>query len=147
MGVGVFTLVTLIFYIFLIGEKSKLIGQIEANYRKIDSFKAREELIFVTKGKAKSATKILSTRMDHPGFFGKFEKLVPLGIYFTDIRFSQDKIIFAGKAKSSADIAGFVSALVSARGLELVSNVTVDSLNSDERGAYVFNISSQSATK
>lgn len=140
---GIFTSATLIFYMLLINEKAKLVSQIEASSTKINSFKAKEELIFVTKGKVTTANKILSGRVNYPVFLKNLSDLIPEGIYFTDVRFNPEKIAFVGKAKSSIDMAGLISSLVSTKGSEILNNISIDSLNADEKGFYAFGITAQ----
>src|SRR3990167_9186059 len=99
---------------------------------------ARKKLL-----EASIADKILSTRSNLPSFFSQLEELVPQSLYFSDLRLSADKVVISGKARSSADMAGFVTGLSSQKGAQIVSNVTIDSLSSDESGAYTFVVSAQ----
>ena len=144
---AVFTLGTLGFFVTLTTQRSQLLSQIEDASARINSLKAVEELVVVTKGKVSTASKIFSARVDFAGFFEKLSNLVPQGVYFSDVRFSGNRISLVGKAKSSGDVAGFVSALVSAQGSQIVSNVSVESLSSDEAGAYSFSMTAQLASK
>lgn len=143
--VAVFTVVTLIFFTSFSRQRAGLIADISASTSKINELKAREELFVVVKSKAQAADSALSSRVDHVKIFEEFSKLVPLGVYFSDIKFGESKINFSGKGRSSADVAGLVSSLLSADGSKIVSGVSVDSLGSDETGVYVFSMSAQLA--
>lgn len=145
--VAVFTLTTLVFFTTLAAKRGDLISQIAESTAKINGLKTTEELLVVTKGKISTAIKILSGRTNTSGFFEKLAELVPQGVYFTEMRFVSGRVVITGKAKSSADVSGLVSSLVSAEGAKLLTNVAVDSLNSDEKGIFSFVISSQLAKK
>lgn len=135
---GVVTVAVLFYYAALNAQKDKLISRVEISGGEIESMKAQEELIVVTKDKASAAGKILESRNNMSDFFVKFGKLVPQSLYFSDLRISGSKFTASGRARTSNDVAGFVSALVSASGAELVSNISIDSLSSDENGNYTF---------
>jgi len=143
--VAVFTVVTLLFFTSFSKQRAGLIADIEKSTSKINDLKAREELFVVVKAKAQSADSILAGRVDHVKILEEFSKLVPQGVYFTDMKFGQSKINFSGKGRSSADVAGLVSSLLSTEGSKLVSGISVDSLSSDETGVYVFAMSAQLA--
>ena len=143
---ALFTLGTLGFFITLSSQRSKLLSGIEETSAAINNLKSTEELTVVTKGKVSTASKMLIARTDFASFFEKFSELVPEGVYFSDIRFTGNRISFVGKARTSADVAGLVSAVVSNSGSEIVSGVSVDSLSSDETGAYAFSMTAQLAT-
>lgn len=147
VATALFTLGTLGFFVTLTTARNQLLSQIEEASGRINSLKATEELAVVTKGKAATASKILSARTNFSNFFEKFSGLVPEGVYFSDIRFTGSKVSFVGKARTSADVAGLVSALVLPQGSAIVSNVSVDSLSSDETGAYSFSMAAQLAGK
>ncbi|GEM_PF-3125266 len=141
--VAVFTVITLLFFTTLSGARAQLIGKIEASSGQINDLKANEELFVVVKSKAEAADSILGSRIKHPEVFSKFSQLVPQGVYFSDMKFTDTKISFSGKARSSADIAGLVSSFLSPEGSKVVSSVSVESLSSDETGVYVFAMSAQ----
>jgi len=143
VGVSAFTLVTLGLFTSFASKRSNLISKVEQISGQINSFKATEELVVVVKGKVSSAEKVLSSRINYSNIFDQLSQLVPAGVYFSDMKFSSGKLIVSGKAKSSADVAGLVSSLVSGRGAQIVSNVTIDSLSADDSGVYSFIISSQ----
>ena|SRR3989344_6208227 len=147
VATALFTLGTLGFFVTLTNQRNQLLSQIEDASGRINSLKSTEELVVVTKGKAATASKILSARTNFSSFFEKFSSLVPGGVYFSDIRFSASKISFVGKARTSADVAGLVSALVLPGGSAIVTNVSVDSLSSDETGVYAFSMSAQPVAK
>ena len=144
---AVFTMGTLGFFVTLTTQRSQLLSQIEEASARINSLKSAEELVVVTKGKVSTASKILSARVNFAGFFEKLAVLVPQGVYFSDVRFTGSRISLVGKAKTSSDISGFVGTLVSPAGSQIVSNVSVDSLSSDESGVYSFSMSAQLAAK
>ena len=141
------TLATLGFYTSLVSKRSQLVKDVQSSSVAISDLQATEELITVVKAKASIADKILSIRSNLPSIFSQLEELVPQGLYFSDLRLSADKLVISGKARSSADMAGFVTALSSQKGAQIVSNVTIDSLSSDESGAYTFVVSAQLAGK
>ena len=138
---AIFTLVTLFFFTSLVSKRSELISKIESASNTINSYKASEELIVVVKNKVGVADKVLALRIEYPSVFETFSKLVPQGVYFTDVKVASDKVTISGKAKTSADVAGLVSSLLSAEGTKVISAISVDSLNSDEVGTYSFVIS------
>lgn len=144
---AIFTLVTLVFYTSLAAKRSKLIESVEASSNTINSYKASEELLVVIKNKVSSADKVLSSRTNYPDFFGKFAALTPQGVYLTDFKVNANKVSTNGKARSSADVAGLVASLLSAEGTKLISNVSIGTLSSDEKGTYTFSLSGEVATK
>lgn len=135
------TIATLVAYTTFSSQNAQLVSQIENVSTKIASFKAEEELLVVVKDKAATASKILAKRVEFANFFNKLANLVPQGVFFTDVRFLSGKVVLSGKAQTSADVAGLVSALSAARGAEIVSDVAVDALSSNEAGIFSFVIS------
>jgi Tfp pilus assembly protein PilN len=144
---GVLTLLLLIYYTVVSSKKAGLISKVEASTQTIQSFQANEELIVVTKGKVTDAAKILKARPDLYNFFNEFSQLVPQNMYFSDFKIGDGKLTASGKAGNSSAMASFVSALVSSTGQQLVSNVNVESLSSDEAGAYDFVINMKLKSK
>lgn len=140
---AVSALVVLGFFSVMAGSRSALIARVEDSSSTINSQKATEELIVVVKGKAQSADKILAARNDLVQTFNKLALLIPQGVYFSDLKIGGGKITVSGKARSSGDMAGLVSALVSSAGAEIVTSVNVDSLSSNEAGAYSFSLNMQ----
>lgn len=140
-------LATLLFFASVATTRQKLIEQVEQASRKINDFKSTEELIVVTKQKASISDKILTDRLNHLTTFETLSVIIPQGVYFSDLKISQGKIAVSGKARTSADVAGLVAALLSPRGAEIVSDVTIDNLSSDESQAYSFNISARILAK
>lgn len=138
---AIFTLITLVFFTALVSKRNELIAAAGDASSQIESQKDIEELLVVIKSKAETATKILDSRQDHAEAFQKLSELVPQNVYFADMKFSLTKLAVSGKAKTSADMAGLVSSLLSETGSALVSSVTVDSLGSDETGVYQFSLS------
>ena len=139
-----FTLGVLVFFTSQVSKRTQLFAKVEGNAQTINNYKSTEELLVVAKDKVGIAEQILAARADYYQTFNGFAKLVPQGVYFTDIKFLQDKIIMNGKAKSSAEVAGLVSSLLSADGSKIISKVTIDSLTADETGTYTFSIAAQS---
>lgn len=140
---AVLTILTLSLFAMFASKRSALIGEVEDNSAQINKLKAEEELIVVVKDKASAADKIVSSRVDFPKIFDKFSLLLPQDIYFTDVRVATGKVVISGKAKTSADVAGLASSLVSANGAEIVSDVSIDSLSSDNEGIYAFVVSAK----
>lgn len=135
---AVLTVVTLSLFAATSSARSKLVAQQQDASSKINRYKSQEELVVVAKDKAAIADKLVGTRVDFTKFFQKFAPLIPQGVYFTDIRVNNGKVVFSGRAKTSADVAGFVSSLTSNTGREIISDLSVDSLSSDENGNYSF---------
>lgn len=139
------TLGVLVFFTSQVSKRTQLFATVEDSAQTINNHKSTEELLVVAKDKVGIAEQIFAQRTDYYQTFNGFAKLVPQGVYFTDIKFPQDKIIMNGKAKSSAEVAGLVSSLLSADGSKIISNVTIDSLTADETGTYTFSIAARSA--
>jgi Tfp pilus assembly protein PilN len=144
---AVFGVVTLVMFTSIASQRQKIQNRIDENTSQINSLKDTEAMIVLTKDKASVADKVLSGRADQVNVFNKFAQLVPENVYFTDIKFIGSKANFSGKAKSSADVAGFISSLASDKGSEIIANVNIDTLGSDQEGVYTFNISGQLTTK
>lgn len=136
-----FTLATLALFTSYAKTRTDLETQAQESLVRIDSLKATEELIVVVKGKISTATKILAVRTNTAMVFEKIGQLTPAGVYFTDMRFNAGKVVMSGRARTSADVSALVSALTSAAGAEILTNISVDSLSSDETGSWVFVIS------
>lgn len=138
---AVVTIAVLAFYSIMSSTRSGLITRVSTSSATISGLKPVEELAVVVKQKTSIADKILSARSPMGDIFSTLVQLVPQNVYFTDMRFSGVKVIISGKARSSADVAGLVSQLISPRGNGIFSQVSVDSLASDATGAYSFVIS------
>ena len=138
---AIVTLITLVIYTSSVAKKNNLIAQVDDASAKINQYKSQEELLVVSKDKAAAADKLLAARTDFSSVFKKLATVVPQGVYFTDLRITDAKVVISGKAKTSPDVAGLVSALVSAGGSDIIRDVTIDSLSSDEFGIYAFVIS------
>ena len=141
------TLGVLVFFTTQVSKRTQLLAQTEESAQAINSYKPQEELLVVAKDKVGLAEQVLGQRVEYHQTFAHFAKLVPQGVYFTDIKFAQDKISMSGKAKTSAEVAGLVSSLLSPEGSKIVSNVTIDSLAADETGTYTFSLQAHSAGK
>lgn len=142
---AVATLITLLMYTTSVSKKNDLIGQVEESSAKINQYKPQEERLVVTKDKVSAANKLLGNRVDFNVFFSNMASIIPQDVYFTDLRIADTKVTISGKARSSKDVAGLVSSLTAARGAELISNVAIDTLSSDETGVYSFVISGKLA--
>lgn len=140
---AILTIVTLSLFAMFASARTKLIAEVDDYSSKINQFKTHEELIVVVKDKASAASQLISSRVEFPDVFDKFSQLIPQGIYFTDIRVATGKIVISGRAKTSADVAGLATSLVSASGSEVVSDVSIDSLSSDDKGIYSFVVSAK----
>lgn len=140
---AVLTVITLSLFAMFASKKSALIADVEEHSAKINTLKAQEELVVVAKDKASAADKIIAGRVEFSEVFEKFAALIPQGIYFTDVRVTLGKIVISGRARTSSDVASLASSLVSARGTEIVSDVSIDSLSSDENGVYAFVLSAK----
>ena len=141
----VLTILTLSLFTMFSSRRASLVVQVEDSSAEINRLKAQEELIVVIKDKTSVANQLISSRVEFSKVFEKFSQLVPQGIYFTDIRVAASKIVISGRAKTSSDVAGLASSLVSASGSEVVSDVAIDSLSSGEEGIYMFVVSAKLA--
>lgn len=140
---AILTVVTLSLFAMFSSKRAELIAMVEDSSASINKLKAQEELIVVVKDKASVADEIIVSRTDYPQLFGKFSALIPQGIYFTDLRISGGKIIISGKAQTSSDVDSLSTSLLSAKGTEVFSDVSIDSLSSDDTGRYVFVLSAK----
>lgn len=140
---AVLTVITLSLFAMFASKKSALIADVEEHSARINTLKAQEELVVVAKDKATAADKLVTGRVEFSDVFEKFATLIPQGIYFTDVRVTLGKIVISGRARTSSDVASLASSLVSARGAEIVSDVSIDSLSSDENGVYAFVLSAK----
>lgn len=138
---GVATLAILGYFSTLSSSRDKLILQIEQNAQQINSFKSTEELLVVIHDKVTDGQKIKEERLDVDNVFSNLSKLIPQGVYFSDIKFLGNSVSVIGKAKTSADAAGLVSSLVSSQAALVFSDVNMESLSTDEKGNYTFNLS------
>lgn len=143
---AIFTLTTLAFYTSLVSKRSELITQVEESSGKIEELKASEELIVVVQEKASAADKILLTRINYGVILDSLSQLIPQDVYLSDIKFSSDKAMFSGKARSYADVAGLASSLLSEKGTKIFSGISIDSLSSDESGEFAFAITAELAS-
>lgn len=137
------TLLILAFFSVLSATRSNLVTRVEQSSATIGDLKSTEELEVVVKQKVSVADKVLTARTPLGDVFQTLVQLVPQGVFFTDMRFSGIKVIISGRARTSADVAGFVSQLVSPRGSQIFTGVAIDSLASDSAGIYSFVLSAQ----
>ena len=141
--VAIFTFVTLFFYTSLSAKRAEIISHIQEASGKIEAQKTKEELIVVVKDKTATAQKLLDGRIEYINFFDKLASVIPQGVYFSDIRVFGGKVVFSGKAKTSADAAGLVRSFSSGQGAEVLSDLNVETLSADETGIYSFVISAK----
>lgn len=140
---AVLTTVTLGLFTVSASKRANLVAQVEETSSQIESLRAQEELLVVVKDKAATAGVVLGSRTEYASFFEKLASLVPEGVYFTELRVDEGRVVLTGKAKTSAEVAGLVSSLVSVGGAEVVSDLTIDSLSSNDSGEYGFVMSAQ----
>ena len=135
------SIVTLAFFAYLVSQRDSLITRVQEASTTVNSYKESEELIVVAKDKTSIASKILDGRLDQVKIFTTLAQIIPKNVYFTDIKITSKDTQINGRAGTSADIAGLISALTSSEGANIVSNVSINSLVSDETGAYTFALS------
>lgn len=134
---------TLVFFSLFISQRQQLTTRVENASGEVNSYKAIEELIVVSKDKAQTAQQIFNSRINKVDVFTKLAEIIPQNVYFTDIKITQKDTTLNGRARSSADVAGLISALLSTRGLGIFSNVSINTLSADENGEYTFALSAQ----
>lgn len=134
-------IVTLVMFTTSSSRKVNLASQIADLSSSINSLKAQEEFLVVVKDKVLAASKLSSKTVEYHNLFNKLATIIPQGVYFTDLRAASGKIVISGRARSSNDVAGLVSALTSARGTQIIRDLSVDTVSSDEAGVYSFVIS------
>ena len=86
---------------------------------------------------------LINSRVDFLNFYGTLVEIIPQRVSFNNISVGLDVVTFKGKAASSAEVAGLVSALLSEKGSAIVSNVLVNSLVADQTREYTFDISAE----
>src|SRR3990167_6215300 len=96
---AVITLGILVFFTTQVSKRTQLLAQVEESVQTINSHKSQEELLVVAKDKVGLAEQVLGQRVEYHQTFANFAKLVPQGVYFTDLKFAQSKISMNGKAK------------------------------------------------
>ena len=141
--VAILTIVTLVLYSSFSSRRSDLISELEDLSGQVNRFKGQEELIVVIKDKVKAAEQLLGAQIEYHNFFNNLAQIIPQGIFFTDFRVSSGRTVISARAKTSGDVASFVSVLTSARGTELIADVSIDTLSSDETGVFAFVISAK----
>lgn len=134
-------IVTLVLFTTSSSRKANLASQIADLSSTINSLKAQEEFLVVVKDKVSTASKLSLSRVKYHNLFNKLATIIPQGVYFTDLRVASGKVVVTGRARSSSDVAGLVSAMTSAKGSELIVDLSVDTVSSDEAGVYSFAIS------
>lgn len=138
---AILVIVTLVMFTTFSTRRASISSQIEDLSSRINGLKAQEELIVVTKDKVANAARLSVARVEYHSLFNKLAAIIPQGVYFTDVRVTSGKAVISGKARSSSDLAGLVSALTSAKGAEIISDVSLDTLSSDEAGIFAYVIS------
>jgi len=132
--------VTLAFFGYFSNQREVNVSRVNEAAGIIDDFKSTEELLVVTKDKASTAESLVNSRVKYVDFFATVVEILPQRVSFNSMNVGKEQVTFSGKAGSSADIAGLVSALTSEKGQEIVSNVDVGSLSSDESKEYNFSV-------
>lgn len=140
---AVLTIITLLMFTSFSSRRSNLVAQLEDLSGTVNSLKAQEELILVVGDKVRVAQQLAASGVEYHNFFNKLAQIVPSGIFFSDFRVSSSKAVISGKARNSGEVASFVASLTSARGAEIVSDVSIDTLSSDETGVFSFVISAK----
>lgn len=138
---AILVIITLVMFTTFSSRKAGFSSQIEDLSSKINGLKAQEELLVVIKDKVGNASRLSGARVEYHSLFNKLAAIIPQGVYFTDVRVTSGKAVISGKARSSNDVAGLVSAVTSARGTEIISDVSIDTLSSDETGIFSYVIS------
>lgn len=133
--------VTLAFFAFFINKREQLIAKVEDVSATVNNYKTIEELIVVAKDKASVADNIPNSRLNKVTFYRTLTEIIPQNVYFTDIKINPKGSTMNGKARSSADVAGLISSLLSTKGSQIISDVSINSLVSNESGAYTFGLS------
>ena len=133
-------IVTLAFFAYRVSQRENLLSRVQEASTTVNSYKENEELIVVTKDKSAISSRILGARLDMVNVFTTLAQIIPKNVYFTDFKITSADIQINGRAGSSAEIAGLISALLSTEGARIVSNVSINSLVSDETGAYTFGL-------
>lgn len=140
---AIVTIVTLALFTSASSRRSSLVSELSDLSFQVNSLKAQEELIVVVKDKVRTSEQLSTSRIEYHNFFNKLAQIVPSGIFFTDFRVAAGKAVISGRARTSGDVASFVSSLTGAAGTELVSDVSIDTLSSDETGVFSFVISAK----
>lgn len=143
---GAVTFGILGFFSLEASKRSDLNTKVELSVSQIGSYKSIEELLVVIHDKLMDGQKILDGRVNVNEVFANLADLIPQGVYFSDIKFAGSKVALTGKAKTSADAAGLFSSLVSSQAVKVFSDVNMESLSSDEKGNYSFNLSMKLVT-
>ena len=133
-------IVTLAFFAYRVSQRENLLSKVQEASTTVNSYKENEELIVVTKDKSSISSRILGARLDMVNVFTTLAQIIPKNVYFTDFKITSADIQISGRAGSSAEIAGLMSALLSTEGARIASNVSINSLVSDETGAYTFGL-------
>ncbi|OGD85904.1 hypothetical protein A2164_02965 [Candidatus Curtissbacteria bacterium RBG_13_35_7] len=132
--------VTLSFFAYYISQRDKLVSRVEDASEVVNNYKEVEELLVVTKDKAISATQIRKSRLDSVNVLTTLAEIIPKDIYFSSVKIGVEGITFTGKGRTSADVAGLVSALKSGEGTKILSEVSINSLVRDSNGGYSFGL-------
>jgi Tfp pilus assembly protein PilN len=143
-AVAVFTIVTLVMFTAAKSQETKLNADIVKAGDEVASHKATEELLTVVSKKAVSANKVISSRLNYTEIITKTAELMPVGVFFSDLKISGTKLTTSATAKTSADVANLVSSFVtSTEGKKLFANISIDSLTTNADNNYIFSVSMQ----
>jgi|SRR5579872_1753037 len=140
---AVLTIGTLLFLVMSQSKGNQLTASVADASSNIEQSKAKEELLTVVKDKVSAAQQIDASRGNFAQTFSTLSTLVPQNVYFTDVRISDGKATFSGKAKTSTDVAVFAKALSSDAASSILSDVSIDSLSSGDGGIYTFVVSAK----
>lgn len=140
--VAAFTVVTLILFTQEKSQYDKLKSRVEAAAGEVNENKPSEDLLTVVEKKAESANKVLEARLLYTEILVKTAELMPLGVSFSDLKVSGNKMSAGATAATSADVANLVSSFVTSDGgKKLFSSLSIDSLATNADNKYSFSVS------
>jgi Tfp pilus assembly protein PilN len=135
--------VTLAFFGYYVSKRQELVERVESAVADVNTYKSAEELLVVAKDKASAAISITTTSGNKVNFLNTFVTLIPQDVFFSDLKLSDADITLTGRARTSADVAGLISSLMSSEGAKLVTDVNINSLSSDATGEYAFGLTAK----
>lgn len=142
--VAIFTIVTLVMFTTAKSQETKLNAEIRKSADDVASHKVTEELLTVVSKKAVSANKVISSRLNYTEAITKTAELMPVDVFFSDLKITGTKLTTSATAKTSADVANLVSSFVTSdEGKKLFSSISIDSLTTNADNNYVFSVSMQ----
>lgn len=141
--VAIGTVITLVMFTIFASDRNNLNSQIADSTKRIDASREKEELLTVVKKKATAVDKLESTRLDQTKIFNALAELTPNDVYFSGISVKDNKVVVSGKARTSVDMAGFVSSIVNPPGTKYFTAVNLGALSSDAKGEYSFSMEAE----